>query len=635
MKVGFLKFLFVTCFTLQVSYFPVLAQLNILNGSSATFCEGDKLILRATSGFNNYSWFIEFDTTSLSFADTLLLDSVPNLGFYYFVIATDSNNVSYRDSIFVRQFLTPRFSLGPDIALCSGDTATIRRPALGTIPGTGLGSQLWNTGATDTFIRVTTPGIYWMRQTRVVVTLSCSFTDSVNVSITAGPQITASNDTSICSGTFALLNSSVVSGTPPYQTTWTPSGGLNNPTISNPVATPSATTTYRVIVRDASILQCNADTAFVTINVAPPINVSITPQNPAVCPDSVFNLSATATGGAAPFTYNWTPSTGLNATQGPTVTLTAINSINYIVTVTDSVGCSTTGNTNVTVNSLSVSIPQQDSILCEGSDYQLNAVVNGGLPPYSFLWNQGLDKLSSSTSANPIATPGSLTTPLVYIVRVRDQANCQKFDSVTLGTRPIPSVVVSPKIDSVRVFNSAQFTASASGGAGEPYTFEWSPVNINVVDVNTPVLTFTGNVATLGNREYYVIAIDSSGCPSLQDTITVFTFALPQDSINLQDQNVIFIPKFFRPNSTNSNNSSLRIFGTNISEDEFMMMIYNRWGQVVFENSNLQLVQELGWNGAMNNSGNELPQGAYTYTVSGKFLDGTPINLVGSATLFR
>ncbi len=73
------------------------------------------------------------------------------------------------------------------------------------------------------------------------------------------PVASISNDTSICEGEMAYLTAS---GGDTYS--WSPTIGLSDTAISNPVATPTVTTTYVVIVSN----ECTSDTAYVTVNIA-------------------------------------------------------------------------------------------------------------------------------------------------------------------------------------------------------------------------------------------------------------------------------------------------------------------------------------------------------------------------------
>lgn len=75
--------------------------------------------------------------------------------------------------------------------------------------------------------------------------LSCSSVDIIRVVFHGPPAVQAGQDIAICKGNSIRLNAE---GTGSFQ--WTPSQTLDNPGISNPLATPLSTTTYTVILKD-------------------------------------------------------------------------------------------------------------------------------------------------------------------------------------------------------------------------------------------------------------------------------------------------------------------------------------------------------------------------------------------------
>lgn len=119
--------------------------------------------------------------------------------------------------------------------------------------------------------------------------------------------------------------------TVPYTYNWSPSGDLSDAFAPNPIASPTANTTYTLSVLD----RCNevgSGSAAVTISAPPSLDVQGNPDNGT----GNGSVTVTPTGGTAPYTYLW--STG-DVTQ--TVTgLSADSSAFYTVTVTDANGCS-------------------------------------------------------------------------------------------------------------------------------------------------------------------------------------------------------------------------------------------------------------------------------------------------------
>jgi gliding motility-associated-like protein len=63
----------------------------------------------------------------------------------------------------------------------------------------------------------------------------------------------------------------------------------------------------------------------------------------------------------------------------------------------------------------------------------------------------------------------------------------------------------------------------------------------------------------------------------------------------------------------------------------YLFVIYDRWGQKVFETKD----RDNGWNGQFNNAGNNLPMGAYVYVIQLKSNEGKEFQKRGTVTLIR
>ncbi|MEY4992116.1 MAG: hypothetical protein RI948_994, partial [Bacteroidota bacterium] len=56
------------------------------------------------------------------------------------------------------------------------------------------------------------------------------------------------------------------------------------------------------------------------------------------------------------------------------------------------------------------------------------------------------------------------------------------------------------------------------------------------------------------------------------------------------------------------------IFTSGIDPYNYQLLIYNRWGEVIFESLN----PEFGWDGTFGPQGNQCPVGTYTYMITVK-----------------
>lgn len=174
-------------------------------------------------------------------ADSALLAGA-GLGYTITVI----NAGDYCANTFVNGPLT--ITATSDTGVCEGDMVMLFASASG---GNPPWNYVWSPGANlndstnaQAQLFPTNPGTYHVT---VTDNSNNTATSSVVVVYTPSPQITVSPDTSICLGESVQLSAS---GGTNYQ--WSPSGSLNDTISANPIAAPSDTTTYEVIVSDGN-----------------------------------------------------------------------------------------------------------------------------------------------------------------------------------------------------------------------------------------------------------------------------------------------------------------------------------------------------------------------------------------------
>ena len=109
--------------------------------------------------------------------------------------------------------------------------------------------------------------------------------------------------------------------------TWTPSTGLSDPNIANPIASPGSTTSYIVVASGGGCSTSDTTTIY-TAN----LEVNASSSTPLVCSGDSAQLSATASIGGA--TYLWSPGIGLSCTNCPDPTASPFSTSMYYVTAT-------------------------------------------------------------------------------------------------------------------------------------------------------------------------------------------------------------------------------------------------------------------------------------------------------------
>jgi hypothetical protein len=217
---------------------------------------------------------------------------------------------------------------------------------------------------------------------------------------------------------FAMMNT--------FSYAWTPSSTLNNSSIDNPVATPTATTTYTASVTNTQNGCVTNATVTVTVNPLPV--VTATSGAAAICEGSSTTITA-----AGADTYTWMPSTGLSATSGAMVTANPTVTTTYTVSGTDSNGCINSAPVTLSVNPLPVVTLAAISPVCEDAS---SFTLTGESPAGGTFSGTGV----SGGMFDPAAAGvGAHTVTYTYI----DGNGCSNSDSATVTVNALPVVTLS------------------------------------------------------------------------------------------------------------------------------------------------------------------------------------------------
>lgn len=303
---------------------------KVITNADSPICEGDSLQLNTTGGVT-YSWTPATGLSNTTIANPL---AFPTATTQYIVTGTNANGCSAKDSVWVTVNPAPLVTTSNDTTICTTGSAQLFASG-----GTGYS---WSPAATlnNSSIPnpVASPSVSTMYYVTVTGANSCRKRDSVNVTVRTPSTFSVNGPDDVCkNGSVQLL----ASGGDLY--TWSPSSSLNNANIANPLATPSATTTYTVQIRDT--LCNNTGNLSTTITVLPLPVITATRSNDIDC--SVFQSQLSASGGAL---YSWTPAGTLNDPYIANPIAMPLTTTEYTVTGSDINGCSNSGKVTVKVS---------------------------------------------------------------------------------------------------------------------------------------------------------------------------------------------------------------------------------------------------------------------------------------------
>jgi gliding motility-associated-like protein len=210
----------------------------------------------------------------------------------------------------------------PSQIICQGNTLQLTASGGATYLWTGPNMQ--PTSQNPLIINNATPANAGTYTVVATSNLGCP-APPVQTQVTVVPKVVASVSSSaftICAGQSAQLSAS---GGPYYK--WTPSVGLNNDAIPNPVATPQQTTTYTVDVSNGGC-DDSTKTVTVTVNKNP---VADAGGNKVIFEGQSVKLNGTV-GGDNITNYYWTPTTFLDDPTSLTPIATPTDDITYTLT---------------------------------------------------------------------------------------------------------------------------------------------------------------------------------------------------------------------------------------------------------------------------------------------------------------
>jgi hypothetical protein len=315
------------------------------------------------------------------------------------------------------------------VACGGGATGSISLAVSGGTPGY---TYDWGGGVTTQNRSGLTAGNY-----SVTVTDSKGCTqaaNNINLSQPGGITGTPTATNVLCFGqSTGAITLAVAGGTPPYTYQWNDGASTQNRT-NIPAGT------YSVTITDSKSCTGTVTNIAVTQPSAA-LTASLSKTEPA-CGASNGSVTATVSGGTAPYTYDWngTP------TGDGTATITGLASGNYQVTITDARNCTfiaTISLSNVAAIVLTTNIT---NITCPpgstpplAQNGAIDLVVSGGTAPFTYNWTT-----SNGSGLTPTTQDQSGLTAGTYNVTVTDAKGCTASTSATLtNIKPSPVKPVS------------------------------------------------------------------------------------------------------------------------------------------------------------------------------------------------
>jgi len=404
-----------------------------------------------------------------------------------------------------------------------------------------------------------------------------------NLSITTSAPLALSITPPLCSSTVTAIGPA---GTKYVWSSDVP-GSIISATNINPIQMQPGIGSVTLTLTGTDAGGC-ATTISQNVYISPTITPAFTQSDP--CQSQVI-LSATPVGN---FTYRWyensSPPSAPTQTGQQIGLTTADNGSNFIVQVVDpQSGCTVQSSIKKVQVVGQVTASLISTKACDnGKPFTLTASTNVANPTYAWFFN-------GNTIANASTSTLQQTSEGIYKVKI-SLASCADSTNIQITRAPIPigNLIPATTICS-DPDNKDAATLTVKLDPGFFSAYSWFK---NDVRINPP---YTSRAYTADSPGLYRVDLTNTfGCTSGDSTV-VTNNCIP----------VVTAPNAFRPGSTHGINQTFQVF-TFFITDNFEVVIYNRWGEVVYESTE----RNFKWNGGYkNNGGQPLPGETYVYLI--------------------
>ncbi|MCG8385718.1 MAG: PKD domain-containing protein [Cytophagales bacterium] len=410
----------------------------------------------------------------------------------------------------------------------------------------------------------------------------CSESINSTLEVVGPPEVDLGGDRAICDGESLVLTSGFGDG---FIFDW--NTGLQTSSIE---VTEGGQ--YWLDVADTVIGCVNSDTVRVTLNPVP--SVTLAPVE-IVCRGEDIELFSEVSSDVV--ALQWLVD-GVAMGDQSTLGLTLQNNANIRLQVTSANGC-----TNYDTL-LAQAVPEPEFTLpnlgvCPGDSTVFEEIpFDFDYPEQSYAWFNSDGELLSESSEPRIAFSEEGVYTLLF-----SSGTCSGQDSLNVTFDPLPDNTVN---NDLAVFCDEEGPARLV--VAEDFTVEW-------ID---PVQSDEQELLVQDPGIYAFLITNEFGC-TVPDSIVAESRCPPR----------VFVPDAFSPNGDNEN-EFFEVFPNNVGD--FELVIYNRWGEVIFRTTT---VEEF-WDG--NYKGQLMPSGVYPWTIryTGNNIDYLEAqNLNGRVTLIR
>ena len=491
---------------------------NANAGNSTVICAGacTEIGANPTFGFT-YAWSPATGLSDASIANPVACPSMTTT--YTLTVVNNITNcvATSTVTVAVSNVPAPPVAAGMDQSVCPGESILIGANTQTSYtynwtPSTYL-SNPFVAQPTWTPVGANAPSTHTYYLTMTDNSTGCYKQDTVTIQLERQPNTPTVADVSLCAGSSVELCPDCVA-TSGHTYLWSPAASLDDPTKLNPIANPTATTFYNLIITETAT-SCTS-TVFVEATVtADPIPTVDIGNDHLICEGESVALSNSTTGD----TYEWGPA-DLTAYMTPTNTSSAITFTppdtgvyNLQLTVTNANGCTDFDRTTVEVRKEAIANAGNNQFICSDEFTLLGTPTAVGTGTWTYESGPSTPVFVDINDANSLVTG---LTPGIHVfkwtITGNDICNSTIFDAVTL-------IYEDPEISLAK--NKCE-------PDGENYNVIVLIENGSLYSVNEGVIGMINEYTTVSDidstSQLQVIAVSSGNC---RDTSLISPPACP------------------------------------------------------------------------------------------------------------
>jgi gliding motility-associated-like protein len=492
-----------------------LLPVAVISPSATEVCEEATLVLSGSGG-STYLWTsdpaYDFAGNETNAEITLVLSETTT-----FYLEASNGCGTDMTQITIQVVAAPVVDLGDDINACEGDVIILDAGDFENV------NYLWSDGSTGRTLEVSEAGTYSVTVTST--TTNCVSNGEVTVTFNPNPLARVAENQSICIGSSILIGvDEGVEPVPANTFLWTSvpvDPSLTDATISNPQVSPTVTTTY-TLVETYTETGCSTSNS-VTITV---IDVTIDAgANQAVCEGEPITIGPEQI--QSDLIYSWTSSNPDEVFENnvPNPTVSPVVNTTYTLTVEHNVlGCSATGQVEITVRPKPLANAGSDQNICIGETASLGTVYTEPMPANTYQWiSDPVDEsISDPTISNPTVSPSVTTTYTLIETYVATGCINQNSVTVTVHEYPVAEVIADREV-------CEEESIIIGAGIAQPgFTYSWTSSPAGFFSNLTNPTVIPGLYPLDSNNQITFMLETSNGFCSANAQVVITVNPLPE-----------------------------------------------------------------------------------------------------------